>query len=89
MPPSPFILMCRTLINLYAPRRADPPRKRVQKQRGPRSRREVFRLFPVGALIAKPIRSRELRGQAYNYNGRHWRVRYEDNDEDELSRRKI
>lgn len=52
----------QALADFYIPRRADPPRQQVREQRGPRSRREAFRLFPVVILIAKHLRGRELRG---------------------------
>ena len=53
------------------------------------SRDEALRLFPIGTLIEKPHQGRVLKGQVYDYSGRHWRLRYQDNDWEELSRREL
>lgn len=77
------------LFKLYAPYRADPSRKRARMQRGSRPSQEAFRLLPIGTLIAKPFRGRELQGQVCDYCGQHWRAHYEDNDWENICRREV
>lgn len=77
------------LMSLHAPRRADPQRKHVRKRRQPLPHRGSFLLFPMGALMVKPSRGRELLGQVYDNCSRHWRVRCKDNDWEELSPREM
>lgn len=76
-------------MSLCTPRHSNPPHQRARQQRGPRSRREALRLIPTGTMIAKSFQSRELRGQVYDFYGRHWRVCYEHNWWEESSRREM
>ena len=53
------------------------------------SARDALKLFPIGTTVAKESDSEIIRGQVYDYRAPYWRVRYEDNDWEELSRQEV
>ena len=62
-----------------------PSRKRAQ----PLPREDALKLFPIGTTVAKESDSEIIRGQVYDYRAPYWRVQYEDNDWEELSRQEV
>ena len=77
------------LWNLYNPHQSQiqptPSRKRAQ----PLPREDALRLFPIGTTVAKESGSEIILGQVYDYRAPYWRVQYEDNDWEELSRQEV
>ena len=77
------------LWNLYNPHHSQiqptPSRKRAQ----PLPREDALRPFPIGTTVAKESGSEIIRGQVYDYHTPYWRVQYEDNDWEELSRQQV
>ena len=62
-----------------------PSRKHAQ----PLPREDALKLFPIGTTVAKESDSDIIRGQVYDYRAPYWRVQYEDNDWEELSRQEV
>ena len=62
-----------------------PSRKRAQ----PLPREDALKLFPIGTTVAKESDSEIIRGQVYDYRAPYWRVQYENNDWEELSRQEV
>ena len=50
---------------------------------------DALKLFPIGTTVAKESDSEIIRGQVYDYRAPYWRVQYEDNDWEELSRQEV
>ena len=78
------------LWNLYNPHQSQnttntPSRKRAQLF----PREDALRLFPIGTTVAKESGSEIILGQVYDYRAPYWRVKYEDNDWEELSRQEV
>ena len=77
------------LWNLYNPHQSQiqltPSRKRAQ----PLPREDALKPFPIGTTVAKESDSGIIRGQVYDYRAPYWRVQYEDNDWEELSRQEV
>jgi len=60
------------------------------KPRAPLSRREALTRFPIGFTIWKDFGGGlRLQGQVYDYRDRYWRVRYSDQNWEELTRREM
>ena len=76
------------LWNLYHPHavHGDPA---ARKKRPTLTREEAFQLFPVGTKIAKPMGNIVLDGEVNGFYTPYWRVRYKDNNWEELSKREM
>ena len=79
------------LWHLYNP---DPTKDTTPVSVTPRTpalrRREALTLFPIGFTIWKDFGGGlRLQGQVYDYRDRYWRVRYTDNNWEELTRREM
>ena len=61
----------------------------LAEARQPLSREDALKLFPIGTTVAKESDSEIIRGQVYDYRAPYWRVQYEDNDWEELSRQEL
>ena len=60
------------------------------KPRTPLSRRQSLTLFPIGFIIWKYFGGGlRLQRQVYDYKARYWRVRYSDQNWEELTRREL
>ena len=51
--------------------------------------KDALKLFPIDTTVAKESDSEIIRGQVYDYRAPYWRVQYEDNDWEELSRQEV
>ena len=75
------------LWNLYNPKTnpvvvAAPPRKLRRL-----GRNEALQVYPIGTRGAKWFGEQKFEGQVYGYRDNLWRVRYQDNDWEEMDRR--
>ena len=62
----------------------------AKKANSPLPRGEALRLFPLGFVLWRDFGNRvRLKGQVFDYRHRYWRVRYSDNNWEELSRREM
>ena len=77
------------LRKLYDPHQSQiqPTASRKRAQSLPRE--NALRLFPIGTTVAKESGSEIILGQVYDYRAPYWRVQYEDNDWEELSRQEV
>ena len=75
------------LWNLYNPHQSQIQPTSSQKRAQPLSREDALRLFPIGTTVAKESGSEII--QVYDYRAPYWRVQYEDNDWEELSRQDV
>ena len=57
-----------------------------RKRSQPLPREDALRLFPINTTVVKEPGSKIISGQGYDYCVLYWRVNYEDNDWEELSR---
>ena len=82
----PQLDVYHALWNLYNPHQSQiqptPSRNRAR----PLPREDALSLFPIGTTVAKESDSEIILGQVYDYRAPYWRVQYEDNDWEELSR---
>ena len=78
------------LWHLYFPQRATDPLPVLPKPRAPLSHAEALKLFPIGFTFWKELTGGiRLQGQVYDYLHPYWRVRYNDQNWEELSRREL
>ena len=75
------------LWNLYTPRVDHVQTPSRKKRRVELSRQDALSLFPIGTVVKKKFDAGERLGQVYDYHKGYWRVRYEDNDWEEVPRR--
>ena len=76
------------LWHMYNPQPASDSIPVSVKPRTPLSRRQALTLFPIGFTIWKDFGGGlRLQGQVYDYKDRYWRVRYSDQNWEELTRR--
>ena len=75
--------------NLYQPLpdAATPPPSKKRCFALPRS--TALELFPIGTPTYRSSGSTEMLGQGYDYHTPYWRIRYPDNNWEELSRREM
>lgn len=87
---TPLQLDCFVALwHLYRPPADHPPPPR-RKSGAPLSREAALRLFPIGFVLWKDFGvGMRLQGQVYDYRDRYWRVRYSDNNWEELTRREL
>ena len=52
-------------------------------------RARALKVFPIGTRDIKSFHGQDQEGQVYDYNDKKWRVRYPDNDWEELTRREM
>ena len=76
------------LHHLYHPPTANRI-SRPKKRPAALSRSDALKLFPIGTTIQKDFYGTQVKGQVFDYGSRYWRVRYEDGDWEELSRREL
>ena len=78
------------LWHLYNPNSSKDPTPLPRKPGAPLSREEALRLFPIGHTFWKSFGGGiRLQGQVYGYRNRYWRVRYSDQDWEELTRHEL
>ena len=78
------------LWHLYNPQPASDAVPVLVKPRTPLTRRQALTLFPIGFTIWKDSSGGlRLQGQMYDYRDRYWRVRYSDQNWEELARREL
>ena len=77
------------LWNLYNPNQSQIQPTPSQKRAQPLPREDALRLFPIGTTVAKEWGSVIIVGQVYDYRAPYWRVQYDDNDWEELSRQEV
>ena len=76
--------------SVYNPQSASDSVPVSVKPRTPLSRRQALTLFPIGFTIWKDFGGGlRLQGQVYDYRNRYWRVRYSDQNWEELTRREL
>ena len=68
-----------TLNTQNAPRKPNPHLERAG----------ALQVFPIGTRGIKSFQGQDQEGQVYDYHDRKWRVRYLDNDWEELTRREL
>ena len=76
------------LWNLYNPHSPQVQPISSQKRSQPLPRQDALRLFPIGAAVVNESGSNTLSGQMQDYRVTHWRLQYEENDWEEVSRRR-
>lgn len=78
------------LWHLYNPQPSADLTARPSPPNAPLPRSDALRLFPIGFSFRKDFgQGRVLSGQVYDYHHAWWRVRYTDNNWEELTRREL
>ena len=78
------------LWHLYHPQQANDLPPVPINARAPPSRAEALKLFPIGFTFWKELEGGvNLRGQVFDFLHPYWRVRYSDQNWEELSRREL
>ena len=75
--------------HLYHPEWYEELRTKSGKTPNTLARSDALKLFPIGFCIYKTFDNLTLKGQVFDYRDRFWRVRYTDQDWEELSRREL
>lgn len=78
------------LWHLYCPEVAHDPSLPSRRPRAPLSRSEALKLYPIGYTFWKDFGGGlRLQGQVFDYHGRYWKVRYSDQDWENLTRQEL
>lgn len=81
-----FVALC----HLYHPSSSLDSTPPPETPGAPLSRREALRLFPIGHTFWKDFgKGVRLRRQVFDFYDRYWRVRYSDQDWEELTRQEL
>ena len=78
-----------TLSNLYNPHRSQVPQNSSRKRSQPLPGEDALRWFPIGTTVVKESGSKTLSDQVYDYRVSYWRIQYEDDDWEEVSRQEM
>ena len=77
------------LWNLYHPSEPSPQNTPSRKTNPHLERAQALQVFPIGTRGMKSFHGQDQEGQEYGYYDKTWRVRYPDNDWEELTRRQM
>lgn len=88
---TPLQLDCFVALwRLYNPQTLTDPTACPSRPHAPLSRSDALRLYPLGFPFWKDFgKGLVLQGQAYDYYHRWWRVRYTDQNWEDLTRREL